>query len=217
MKCEDALEVLRWSDAAATAERRAAEFHLAQCASCRLAERALAVLDAERRVPVPRLAEGAFERALQRAVVQQRPVMVAPSRRGFWLGTAVGGALAASIAVAITFLWLQPDVPFPTVNPEVTLALNEVREVSVALESPEALAGAEIHVVLTGAIGLQGFAEQRELRWVTNLDRGVNQLTLPLVARGPSGGQVMVEVQHGDKRRTFVLDVQTEPKRDSTV
>ena len=70
--------------------------------------------------------------------------------------------------------------------------------------------GAEIHVVLTGSIGLQGFAEQRELRWTTDLDRGVNQLTLPLVALGPSGGQVMVEVQHGDKRRTFVVDVQTD-------
>jgi len=215
MKCEDALEVLRWSDVAATAERRKAELHLAQCESCRLAERALAMLDAERRVPVVRLAEGAFERALQRAV--QRPVTVAPSRRGFWLGTAVGGALAASIAVAVTLLWLQPDVPVATVNPEVTLVQNEVREVSVSLESPEALVGAEIHVVLTGAIGLQGFADQRELRWVTDLDRGVNQLTLPLVALGSSGGQVMVEVQHGDKRRTFVLDVQTEPKRGPAV
>jgi hypothetical protein len=215
MRCEDALEVLRWGDAAANAERRAAEFHLAQCAACRLAERALIALDAERRAPVPRLAEGAFERAVQRAL--QPPVARVPSRRGFWLGTAVGGALAASIAVAATLLWLQPGVPVATANPEVTLALNEVRDVSVSLDSPEALAGAEIHVVLTGAIGLQGFAEQRELRWVTDLDRGVNQLTLPLVALGPSGGQVMVEVQHGDKRRTFLLDVQTEPKPGSTV
>lgn len=215
MRCEDALEVLRWSEAAATAERRAAEFHLAKCEPCRLAERALAVLDTERRAPVPRLGDDAFDRALQRAV--QRPVIVAPSRRGFWLGTTVGGALAASIAVAITLFWWQPDAPVATANPEVTLAVNEMREVSVSLDSPEALTDAEIRIVLTGAIGLQGFADQRELRWVTNLDRGVNQLTLPLVATGPNGGQVMVEVQHGDKRRTFVLDVQTQPKRRSTV
>ena len=215
MRCEEALEVLRWSEAAATAERRAAEFHLAQCEPCRLAERALAVLDAERRASVPRLADDAFERALQYAV--QRPVIEAPSRRGFWLGTTVGGALAASIAVALTVLWLQPSAPVATLNPEVTLAPNEVREVSVSLDSPEALTDAEIRIVLTGAVGLQGFADQRELRWVTNLERGVNQLTLPLVALGSSGGQVMVEVQHGDKRRTFVLDVQTQPKRRSTV
>ena len=124
---------------------------------------------------------------------------------------AVGGALAASVAVAVTVWWVrpQPDSLASAANPRVALALHEVRAINVSLDSPEALTGAEIHVVLTGAIGLQGFAEQRDLRWTTDLDRGVNQLTLPLVALGPTGGQVMVEVQHGDKRRTFVVDVQT--------
>ena len=93
--------------------------------------------------------------------------------------------------------------------PEVTLALNESRNVNVALDSPAMLADAEIHVVLSGAIGLQGFASQRELRWRTDLDRGVNQLTLPLVALGGGGGQILVEVTHGEKRRSFVIDVHT--------
>jgi hypothetical protein len=39
----------------------------------------------------------------------------------------------------------------------------------------------------------------------------VNQLTLPLVGLDANGGQVTVEVQHGSKRRTFVIDVQTNP------
>ena len=43
--------------------------------------------------------------------------------------------------------------------------------------------------------------------WSTDLDRGINQLTLPVVAIDATGGQVLVEVTHGDKRRTFVLDV----------
>ncbi len=111
--------------------------------------------------------------------------------------------------MAVTVWWLQPGMPGAAANPQVRLALHEVRPVNVSLDSPESLQGAEIHVVLTGAIGLEGYAEQRELRWVTDLDRGVNQLTLPLVALGPNGGQVMVEVQHGDKRRAFVVDVQT--------
>jgi hypothetical protein len=37
----------------------------------------------------------------------------------------------------------------------------------------------------------------------------VNQLTLPIIALGPHGGQVLVEIQHGDKRRAFVVDVRT--------
>jgi hypothetical protein len=147
----------------------------------------------------------------------QRPVASAARRRGFWLGAAVGGAIAAGLAVVVTTVWLHGSTARAPANPEVTLALNEVRDVSVSIDSPEMLAGAEIRVVLTGAIGLQGFDDQRELRWVADLDRGVNQLTLPLVARGASGGQVTVEVQHGDKLRTFVLDIQTEPNAAPTV
>jgi hypothetical protein len=204
MKCEDAIEELR---SAAGPAREAVLRHVAECESCRAATQAITALAAERAVMAPRLAEGAFERALQRAV--QPPPRVVTNRRGFWLGTAVGGALAASIAVAVTVWWLQPGTPGAAANPQVRLALHEVRPVSVSLDSPESLQGAEIHIVLTGAIGLDGYAEQRELRWVTDLDRGVNQLTLPLVALGPNGGQVLVEVQHGDKRRAFVVDVQT--------
>ncbi|HVY66439.1 MAG TPA: hypothetical protein VHH11_16585 [Gammaproteobacteria bacterium] len=203
MKCEEAIDDLQSS---ATPQREAALQHVAECANCRAAQRAVAALAAERAVAVPRLAETAFDRALQRAV---QPPRVVTNRRGFWLGTAVGGALAASLAVAVTAWWMQPAAPTAAANPQVRLALHEVRSVKVSLDSPESLQGAEIHVVLTGAIGLDGFAGQRELRWVTDLDRGVNQLTLPLVALGPNGGQVMVEVQHGDKRRAFVVDVQT--------
>lgn len=204
MKCEDAIEQLR---SVAGPAREAALRHVAECEPCRLASRAIAALAAERDVVAPRLAEGSFERALRRAA--EPPPRIATSGRGFWLGTAVGAALAASIAVAVTVWWQPPVTSTASANPQVRLALNEVRPVSVSLDSPESLQGAEIHVVLTGAIGLDGFAEQRELRWVTDLDRGVNQLTLPVVALGPNGGQVMVEVQYGDKRRAFVVDVQT--------
>ena len=64
-----------------------------------------------------------------------------------------------------------------------------------------------MRVELRGAVALDGYAGQRELRWMTNLDRGINQLTLPVVALDATGGQVLVEVTHGDKRRTFILDV----------
>jgi hypothetical protein len=81
--------------------------------------------------------------------------------------------------------------------------------VTVQLESPEPLANAEVRVELRGGVELDGYAGQRELRWSTDLDRGVNQLTLPVVAIDANGGQVLVEVTHGQKRRTFLLDVRT--------
>jgi hypothetical protein len=85
--------------------------------------------------------------------------------------------------------------------------VNQPHAVTVSLESPEALADAEVRVELRGALALDGYAGQRELRWITDLDRGINQLKLPVVAVDATGGQVLVEVTHGEKRRTFILDV----------
>jgi hypothetical protein len=206
MKCEDVLTVLQRNGSASDLARREASEHLASCEDCRNAAHAVAMLRADRDLPIQRPREGAFRDAIRAAV--SADARVAPKKTGFWLGVGVGAALAAGIAAA-AFMMLRPFSQSPPGAPAVTLAINEERDVSVALSSPEPLSNAEIHVAVSGDIGLRGFAEQRELRWRTDLDRGVNQLTLPIIALGPHGGQVLVEIQHGDKRRAFVVDVRT--------
>jgi hypothetical protein len=211
MKCEDVLDAVRRAGPGAEAERRAATEHLAGCESCRNAAHALAVLRADRDLLIEPPSEGAFARAVE-AAASARELFSRRRRAPFWLGVGSGLALAAGIAGAV--LILRPLVePRAQGIPAVTLAVNEARDVSVALSSPEALAGAEIRVALSGEIGLRGFADQRELHWRTDLDRGVNRLTLPLVALGPHGGQVLVEVQYGEKRRAFVVDVHATERR----
>jgi hypothetical protein len=205
MKCEDVVEFFSTSEHADALLMRTARQHADACTECMAAFAAQRALRAERQAPVPALPTRSFAHALDRAV---RPRVETQSRRGFWLGTAVGGALAAGIAVAVALVWPSADTA-SLANPEVEIALNEVREVNMSLASTEALQGAQIHVVLTGAVGFSGYGAQRELRWLTDLDPGVNELTLPIVALDAGGGQVTVEVQHGAKRRTFVLDVRT--------
>jgi hypothetical protein len=205
MRCEEAVEILRAAPRAGILPLQAARAHVDGCADCTAALRAVSALRAEHDGPAPKVPAQSFARALELAT--HAPRTGPRSARGFWLGTGVGGAIAAGIAITIAALWPQP-VTAPIGNPEVRLAVDEVRAVSMSLDSSEALADAEIHVVLTGGVGLQGFAGQRELRWMTDLDRGVNQLTLPLVGLDASGGQVTVEVYHGTKQRTFVIDVQ---------
>jgi hypothetical protein len=206
MKCEDVLAVLQRNGSASDLARREASEHLASCEDCRNAAHAVAMLRADREMPIQRVRDGAFQDAIRAAVAAN--ARVAPRKTGFWLGVGVGAALAAGIAAAAVMM-LRPLSLSPPGAPAVTLAINEERDVDVALSSPEPLSNAEIHVAVSGDIGLRGFAEQRELRWRTDLDRGVNQLTLPIIALGPHGGQVLVEIQHGDKRRAFVVDVRT--------
>lgn len=210
MRCEEAVEILRGTEHAAILPLQAARAHVEGCEDCAAALLAVSALRAERDAPAPRAPAQSFARAMELAT--HAPRTEARRGRGFWLGTAVGGALAAGLAIVVAALWPQTATP-PIGNPEVRLALNEVRQVSMSLDSPEALMDAEIRVVLTGGVGLQGFAGQRELRWMTDLDRGVNQLRLPLVGLDASGGQVTVEVSHGTKQRTFVIDVEPTSRR----
>lgn len=205
MRCQEVVEILRGTEHAGILRLQAARVHLEGCEDCAAALRAVATLRAEHYAPPPKVPAHSFAQAMERAV--RAPRTEARRGRSFWLGTAVGGALAAAIAITVAVLWQQASTT-PIGNPEIRLALNEVRQVSVSLESPAALVDAEIRVVLTGGVGLQGFAGQRELRWMTDLDRGVNQLTLPLVGLDARGGQVTVEVYHGTKQRIFVIDVQ---------
>ncbi|HEY8518797.1 MAG TPA: hypothetical protein VIN61_01855 [Gammaproteobacteria bacterium] len=208
MKCEDIVTVLRLAPEPPGSELRlAAERHAAECRDCRRALLAHRVLQEERLRPVPRPPEGALQKAVDRAVAAG-PVRVSRAR-GFWLGMAVGGALAASMVLAVTMLLarVDPSADSPVSAPQIALAAHESRDVSVALNSAERLSNVEIQVAVTGAIALRGYESRRELRWFTDLERGVNELTLPIVALGPGSGQLMVQVTHGDRRRTFVVDV----------
>jgi hypothetical protein len=205
MKCEDVLSVLQRDDAGAELARRAAGEHLARCEDCRNAAHALAVLRADRDLPIPLPGDDVFRRAMSAAAAGAR----APSRRGFWMGVGVGAALAAGLALAIMAFGPAEMVVPPAAAPQIVLNVNEQRDVSVALSSPEPLADAEIRIALRGEIALRGFDDQRELEWRTDLDRGMNEITLPLIGLRAGSGQVLVEVQHGDKRRSFVVDVLT--------
>lgn len=204
MRCEDAIDAIRTIGAQPGVGLREAMQHAADCADCQAALRALEAMRTLRDEPIPLVPDAVIEHAVEHALA------TSPSqryRRGFWTGLASGAALAATLAALVIGGWLWDRAVAPVAVPEVRAALNQRSDVTVEVESPEPLANAEVRVELRGGVELAGYAGQRELRWSTDLDRGVNQLTLPVVAIDAGGGQVLVEVTHGQKRRTFVLDV----------
>jgi len=204
MRCEDAIEQIQTAGRPA-GDLRAAMAHAADCDDCHAALRALEALRLMGEGSAPRPRQAAVERAIDRALASGAAQRY---RRGFLKGVASGALLAATLAAVAIGLWLEAgDGAMSGGVPEVSVALNMPQDITVTLESPEPLADAEVRVELRGAVALAGYANQRELRWSTSLDRGINQLTLPVVALEATGGQVLVEVAHGAKRRTFVLDV----------
>lgn len=206
MKCENAMELLSGSPEHGAAEaRRAATEHAAACHDCRAALAALHTLRTAALAAVPPPRAGAFERAIHAAT--RTPPVAANRRQTFWAGMGLGAALAAGIAFAIVMLGPVSRPDALSSAPQLSLAVNELRNVDIMVNSPETLADAEVHVVLSGPIGLSGYEGRRELRWRTDLEAGPNQLTLPVVATGDGNGQLLVEILHLGKRRTFIVDI----------
>ncbi len=184
------------------------EQHIVQCSDCRDAlhgAEALALLKTRDTGAVP---AGLFDRIVNLAGT---PAADSRGRRGFWLGTGFGGAVAASLlALALTLGWITPPVEESRGPAEFVVALGEPRDLDIAIEIDRALADANISILLSGGVELDGYGHRRELSWTTDLEAGVNRLSLPVLAVEPAGGQVLVRLEHPDSEQIFVVQLKTD-------
>ena len=203
MRCDDIEDLLNeHADATLTPEQRGkVDAHLAACDDCSAAWHAAGVLRGHRALPTP--APSAALIAAIAAMRQPTGVKKGMSPRV----AAVGGALAAGIALVAFNYYRSAQIEGDVTAPSLTMSLNETRDVSVTIDSPEAFMDVEVRVLLAGGIELEGLHGRRELKWKTNLEPGINRLTLPIVASDSSGGKILVAVGHGDKQRAFVVRI----------
>jgi len=141
-------------------------------------------------------------------------IVTAPSRRvtdrRFWQGAGFGGIVAASMfAIALMTGWDPQPTPEGTNIAEFVVMVGEPRHMDIAIETDRALQGANITILLTGGVELDGYQDQRELTWTSDLDAGVNKLSLPVVAIDQSGGQMVVRLSHPDSEQVFVVQLKT--------
>ena len=182
--------------------------HVQACRECQDAlegTRALRNLRAHATETAP---AGLFEAVLEN--VSAEPAQPRVNTR-FWSGAGFGGAIAAALLAAAFALgvFVTPGNQEP-VTVQFAIAHEEVRPMHVAIETEQALAGAQITVMLSGGVAIDGFENRRELTWSDDLDAGVNKLTLPLYAIGDAGGQVVVRLSHPDSEQIFVVDLNLE-------
>jgi hypothetical protein len=93
----------------------------------------------------------------------------------------------------------------PRTGPDIVLALNEERELSLALESQQRIDEATFTVVLPEGVELSGYPGQREITWIGSLESGKNLLVLPLRAQAGSGGELAAHIMHTERRRSLIL------------
>ena len=179
--------------------------HAKVCAGCDAALRGRHATLAIERLPLEKPPAGLFER-IATDVTRSRPQRGAS--RSFWTGAAFGGVVAALLLAFVLILGVfELPADQPQTVAQFYVSADEPRMMHVAIEVDRALPGAEIRVLLTGNVEVQGFGNRRELSWNDDLEAGVNKLSLPLVASGEGGGQMVVRLSHPDSEQLFVIDL----------
>ena len=181
--------------------------HLFACPECADAVRGAEALALLRNCGSESVPDGLFDK-LSSAL--QEPVQVqAPAKPGhFWVGTGLGGAVAASLLVAaMTVGWVGPQTAESEHIAQFAVHVSEPTIMNVAIEADRALAGASISILLSGELEIQGFSGERELTWITDLKEGVNRLQLPVVALDTDGGKMIVRLDHPQTEQIYVVEV----------
>lgn len=205
MKCESVVEQIRaLADGSLQGEEKAACLnHVAACQDCADALRGVrAMLVVRDQATVPG-SERIFNRVMSKTSYDPHQQA---SRRGFWLGAGFSGAIAASLlAVAFALGLLSNPVPEAPSAAEFYVSTQEVRPMNIAIEADKPLQGAQISILLSGDVEVDGYFDRNELTWTDDLEQGVNQLTLPIRAIGERGGQMVVRLSHPDSEQIFVV------------
>lgn len=210
MNCESVSEIIpRLADQSLTdPEWMVCVAHIDSCPNCRAALLGAEALLELRRRDIEAPAKGLFDQVV---AISTRDAAGSDGKRRFWMGAGVGAAVAASLfALALMFGWSDGFRSDTRAAAEFVLALNEPRQMNLAFETDRQLTGATITILLSGDVEIDGYGQQHELSWTTDLDAGVNRLSLPLFANGNDGGQMVVRLSHPNSEQVFVINLRTE-------
>ena len=180
--------------------------HLFHCADCTDAVRGAEALALLRNCGPQSVPEGLFNKLSSALQEPSQPAEATKQR--FWAGTGIGSAMAASLFMAaMTIGWIGPSAVESEHVAQFAATVSEPRIMNVAIEADRPLQDAQISILLSGDVALDGFGNEREVTWITNLEQGVNRLQLPVVALDASGGKMIVRLDHPDTEQVYVVEV----------
>ena len=179
------------------------QLHISKCEVCRkMIRKEESLRSMLQDLPAPALRPGFAQRALYKARKQQKRQQ--QQRLG------IGGAIAAGFVLFFVANLFLP-IPESTINnvPEITLAMNQVRDIKLVFNSKESIDNAVFIVQLPNNLELNGFPDQHTISWKSKLQRGKNLLVLPVVAHGPVENDLIATIEHATKKKTFHLSIET--------
>ena len=213
------------------------EAHRASCDACQALYTAeMSMLAAMRAMPVPEPRAGFANRVLTNAIKHNQPLQHHQHhhRQGFMLG--FGSAAAAALALWVVVGLIPGKSPDTASNqtfasadasktaaqpvakqPVLSIALNEQRSVKLAFFSGEPLQGAKITISLPENVALVGYPGRRQLSWETNLKKGDNMLSLPVIATQVARGELIANIEYRGRVKTLRLNLETNSAGTSSI
>jgi len=184
--------------------------HLDSCPTCQreLAELEL-LRDGLREMPVLPARQNFAGEAMAAAVGGTAP---SPQKRpGFmhWFGAGFAGALVAGLMLwgLVTFYSpVQPQAPKASFN----IALYQPKKISLAFNAPADISNVKVSIELPQQFEVVGHAGRRLLSWNTDLKKGRNILTLPVIAKGEGKGVMVARLSRNKETKTIQILLTTE-------
>lgn len=177
--------------------------HLDSCQACQreLAELEL-LRDELRDMPVLPARENFASEAMAAAIGANVPG--AKGRPGFmhWFGAGFAGAMVAGLA-----LWglavFYPQVQQQSPKASFSVALYQPKKISLAFNAPADISNVTVSIELPQQFEVVGHAGRRSLSWKTDLKKGRNILTLPVVAMGEGKGVMTARLSRNKETKTL--------------
>ena len=103
----------------------------------------------------------------------------------------------------------KPIAKQPVKQPVLSIALHTQKKVKLAFASSQALTGAKITIRLPDNVALVGYPGRRQLSWETNLKKGDNLLSLPVVATQVASGELIADIEYKGQVKTLRVNLLT--------
>ena len=183
-------------------EKVAVREHLDNCRQCHAAfKRDEEMLQALRALPVPAPSPGFVSQSLQHA-----------RSAGKWrIPKSLAPLLSAAMAACLV-LWLVSGLPRMSDHPaqelpsaQVIIKIDEEKIVNVVVNAPRDLVDAHVTIELPEQLEMVGFPGKREIEWKTDLRKGKNLLSLPIIAKRTGNVELVARIDHENKSKLLKL------------
>ena len=185
--------------------------HIESCDACReeyLAAKELLEQLSDMEVPAPRAGyEQRVLSFLEDSKTKQKLSQHRPHSLPIWF--AAGFSTAAVAIFAVLFAFNSPVFETTDKLPVLTVELQplQTRKVDLVFNSPDQIQNASMRIELPQGTEIAGYPNRHSLEWKTNLKKGTNRLSLPLIVKEKNGGTLYAKITHDGQTRTFELNV----------